>query len=409
MTTPYPSSTRRLLQLDILRGIAILLVIFRHNIAEVNTRSRMLKPIAEALYSIGWTGVDLFFVLSGFLIGGLLFKEILDSGRLDVRRFLIRRAFKIWPSYMLLVAVVTIELIWRQGWAGGIQAILPNYLHLQNYFGSPRGFTWSLAVEEHFYLALPIFLIIVLSFRRGRGAIPAMPIAAVVVAIACLLLRLRLPATSFNRETNDWFLTHMWPTHLRMDSLFFGVLLAYFYHFHPRMMDRLGQYRVLLWIVGLALVAPSFRLDASNRFMSTYGFAMNYLGYGSILLAMLYTRPGAGVAGQIISSPPMRALAVVGTYSYTMYLWQYDLGRVPVEKFLYAFCRQHLHNGLYWVVLTASQITLTFIAGVVMAKLIERPALAVRERLFPSRTGSPALHQPAPEPPGFEPVMSGAN
>jgi peptidoglycan/LPS O-acetylase OafA/YrhL len=99
-----PKSGARLIQLDVLRGVAILMVLACH----FSTRTKL--PGAGALQIVHTTfmrldapGVDLFFVLSGFLVGGLLFGEIRARGSLDVKRFLIRRAFKIWPLYYLYV------------------------------------------------------------------------------------------------------------------------------------------------------------------------------------------------------------------------------------------------------------------------------------------------------------------
>lgn len=90
----------RLIQLDVLRGLAILLVLGDHYATSVD-ESRLgaghLQPLNAAMERFGWSGVDLFFVLSGFLVGGLLFSELKRNVRLDVRRFLVRRAFKIWP------------------------------------------------------------------------------------------------------------------------------------------------------------------------------------------------------------------------------------------------------------------------------------------------------------------------
>lgn len=98
----------RLIQLDVLRGIAIALVLFEHR---PNTPKGppgwidgLIAPISAAL----WTGVDLFFVLSGYLVGGLLISEMAKSGRIDLKRFWIRRGFKIWPSYYLYLAVLAI-------------------------------------------------------------------------------------------------------------------------------------------------------------------------------------------------------------------------------------------------------------------------------------------------------------
>src|SRR5262245_48091619 len=103
-----PARTRRL-ELDVLRGVAILLVLQHHPQLSPLWRSGILQPVALSLWRFSWSGVDLFFVLSGFLIGGLLLDELRRTGTLDVRRFFIRRAFKIWPSYFVLLAWLCLE------------------------------------------------------------------------------------------------------------------------------------------------------------------------------------------------------------------------------------------------------------------------------------------------------------
>jgi peptidoglycan/LPS O-acetylase OafA/YrhL len=103
-----------------------------------------------------WTGVDLFFVISGFLISSLLFKEITLSGTLDLRRFYIRRVLRILPTFYLYIAgtVVLFSVINKDFSAS---TIISELLFLQNYFTSFNEHTWSLAVEEHFYLFFLFF------------------------------------------------------------------------------------------------------------------------------------------------------------------------------------------------------------------------------------------------------------
>ena len=88
----------RLRELDFLRGIAIILVLFRHQV------------VSDFIGKMGWVGVDLFFVLSGFLVSGLLFKEYLKHGNIKPKRFLIRRGFKIYPVYYLFYIVFLIPI-----------------------------------------------------------------------------------------------------------------------------------------------------------------------------------------------------------------------------------------------------------------------------------------------------------
>jgi peptidoglycan/LPS O-acetylase OafA/YrhL len=129
----------RLVPLDALRGVAILLVLFTHTTVQPD-EAGVLRPALAYLRYLGPSGVDLFFVLSGFLVGGLLLREVQETGRLDVRRFLIRRGFKIWPSYFAFLAFVGVWAVAVEGNSirQGAWRLAPNVLHLQNYLGSPR-------------------------------------------------------------------------------------------------------------------------------------------------------------------------------------------------------------------------------------------------------------------------------
>src|SRR5579871_627813 len=179
---------QRLIELDFLRGIAILLVVGSHA-AMPSQAAGHLNSLVWTWQSWGWTGVDLFFVLSGFLIGGLLFREIKTYGRLDVPRFIIRRGFKIWPMYYVFLCLGFLVVMLKNhfSFAHTGHLFLPYLFHLQNY--DPNGlidrpreavamFTvnhaWSLAVEEHFYLLLP-FLLLWLGGTKGVSRLSWFP------------------------------------------------------------------------------------------------------------------------------------------------------------------------------------------------------------------------------------------
>jgi peptidoglycan/LPS O-acetylase OafA/YrhL len=392
MTTAKPLSVPtatggRMIQLDVLRGIAILLVLFRHTVLPWSYAGK-LQPLMYHLYCLGWTGVDLFFVLSGFLIGGLLFNEIKHTGKLNVKRFLIRRGFKIWPAYIVFMTFVFLVLARhnsiRETWC----LTWPNWVHLQNYFGTTRGHTWSLSVEEHFYLLLPVFLLLVIPYRRPDGSMPAIPIAAVTLIVVCTTLRIlinpRLPLTWLNMIA---------PTHMRIDSLFFGVMLAYFYHLHPRALARFSRHRFGLILLGLALISPMAFIDQLNSpFVYTIGFTMLYLGYGCILLAFVHTKPGDGLLGKAMRSPIAAALAWIGVFSYSIYLWQSEVAQQFTLRLL-----PHLPQkpvSLLWLITTLLDVGGAILFGALMAKLIEMPVLSLRERLFPRQER--AVPKPAP-------------
>src|SRR6478736_4827180 len=140
----------RLKELDFLRGIAIILVLLRH------------IPPFNFTHNIGWIGVDLFFVLSGFLVSGLLFKEYLKFGDIRPKLFLIRRGFKIYPIYYLFYIPYLAPIIMERGWSClAERGFLSDMTFTQNFInglGWANKASWSLAVEEHFYFGLSFFL-----------------------------------------------------------------------------------------------------------------------------------------------------------------------------------------------------------------------------------------------------------
>src|SRR5262249_876999 len=131
---------------------------------------------------------DLFFVLSGFLVSGLLFKEYKRHGDVRLGRFLVRRGFKIYPAfYVFLLATSLAVLLGGQALDG--LAFLCEALFVQNYGPNLKDHTWSLAVEEHFYLLLCLFFWLRLRRRHARPFAP-LPALFLLVALACLGLRL---------------------------------------------------------------------------------------------------------------------------------------------------------------------------------------------------------------------------
>jgi len=137
----------RLRELDFLRGIAIILVIFRHQL------------LFDFLKTMGWIGVDLFFVLSGFLVSGLLFKEYQKFGSINAKLFLIRRGFKIYPIYYLtLIGYILPRILLHKL---DLTKVFYDLIFIQNYalgWGYLYTASWSLAVEEHFYFGLALLL-----------------------------------------------------------------------------------------------------------------------------------------------------------------------------------------------------------------------------------------------------------
>lgn len=354
-------------------------------------RHAIIDPRAAGLFRVpatlwnrfGWAGVDLFFVLSGFLVGGLLFKELSTTGRLDVKRFIIRRGFKIWPSYYLFLAVLCIWTLCHEKatTAATLHAVLPGLLHFQNFTMTGEQ-SWSLAIEEHFYLLLPLTLLFLLRWSRLRD-VSAIPGIAVSVMVCCLAYRSVVGAY----HPNNFALLY-YPTQSRIDSLFCGVLLAYFYYFRPAFFATLGRYARILFIPALILLLPfSVLLIEQKPFVMTQGFTIVYLCFGCILAAeMDRSVPSIG-RDKFYAHPFVRFIAWIGTYSYAIYLWHLYIAILLKEWWPHSFLRSFNPTAI-WVCTMLVYFSITMVVSVALSKLIEFPALRIRDRLFPARASA---------------------
>ena len=360
--------------LDILRAVAVLLVIGRHLQPCPPELNAALSGFTTHWRMGGWIGVDLFFVLSGFLVSGLLFKERQRYGTLSPKNFLLRRGLKIYPAfYAMLAATVAVRLVTGKGVP--LAGLLREIFFVQNYGPGLQGHTWSLAVEEHFYLLL--LLVLFVGMRRERSDSGARPFAwlprfFVTVALLCLGLRLYVHFTT-PYFTNH---THQFPTHLRIDSLLFGVLLSYFYHYHAGVWRVwTARYRGAWAILGVALLLPPFFVPVEqSNWLSNIGFTMLYMGSGLLLCALADVTPPDNWL--------VRGVAFVGARSYSVYLWH-----VAVMTWL----GNGLRGRVGWYAYALVSVLGALAVGIVAAQLLEVPVLRLRDRIFPSRSQPVAI------------------
>ncbi len=359
----------RNLGLDLLRFVAVFLVLGRHLHLPQDA-----SPILETWKRGGWVGVDLFFVLSGFLVSSLLFKEQLRTGSIDIGRFLIRRGFKIYPAFWcMLTFTLTIQNL--QGTPPVRSALLGELLFMQNYLGGVWPHTWSLAVEEHFYLG--IALLFTLAMARGKTAsFGWIPIAFAIIAIVCLAARVAT-VTVYPVYLHQ---TYCAGTHLRVDSLFFGVLLSYLYHFHEldRRLSSLPTW--LLISLGAVLFLPAFCFTLEEtKWLPVVWVIPLYVGSGAILLAALRLPASDNFT--------VRALAGLGAASYSVYLWH-----LPVGEWGFTFLAR-ITGWDNFPFYFFNYIIGSLVIGWLFSLAIEYPTLGLRNALFPtsSATIAPAV------------------
>jgi peptidoglycan/LPS O-acetylase OafA/YrhL len=360
----------RLAGLDVLRVFAVVLVMGRHMWSPPAEWPASARMALGMWHGGGWIGVDLFFVLSGFLVSGLLFSEFRRHGRISPLRFYARRAWKIYPPYFVMIAV-TVGLIWAQGGKFERMQLLAEVLFFQNYAPGLWNHTWSLAVEEHFYLLLPlVFLLVIRSQTNSRSSLRPVLLVGALVAACALILRMSAAAA----HPGFSLYAHLFPTQLRLDSLFFGVMLAYPYHFHrERFVGALRPWRGVLLVGGLVLLVPVFVLPLElNPLVYTLGLSVIYVGSGMLVVAASLC--------DVRRSRVLRAIAMMGTFSYSIYLWH-----MPVLGFVLPWLERANGRPLPYALGLTAYLVGSVAVGVAMARLIEVPALRFRDRHFQSR------------------------
>jgi peptidoglycan/LPS O-acetylase OafA/YrhL len=365
----------RIKRLDILRCVAILLVIAHHaNIFNLTTR-------------VGWVGVDLFFVLSGFLISGLLYSEYKKRQSVDFRRFFIRRGFKIYPPfYILVLATFVAQVILWHAPHQPFSSFLPEILFYQNYNFGIFTHTWSLAVEEHFYMALAVLIAILVRISPQRtDPFRAIPRIFVILAVACLSIRI---LTVHLYPVSSAFTPYaMNLTHTRIDGLFFGVFLGYLYHFRPEIIKNLLRHwsrRIILAVVTALLLSTCYWFSRDDHFLLTFGLTLLYLGFGALLVLCLEVQDLLHARLAAFTETLGTASAYVGTHSYSIYLWH-----TPFLIVAPIFLRKVLGLQLHGWVLMGICLVGSCALGILLANLIEFPILHFRDRLFPKRQSSP--------------------
>jgi peptidoglycan/LPS O-acetylase OafA/YrhL len=367
-------SKPRLAGLDLLRLLAITLVLGRH-IPQAPETAGMWRAFFLTWQRGGWVGVDLFFVLSGFLISGLLFTEYASSGRISIGRFYIRRGWKIYPPFFTLMAF-TVVLHAAVGRPASGSALASEFLFLQSYWPGVWNHTWSLAVEEHFYFLLPLVLSAIAAVNR-RARRPLEPVVTFTACVLIYVFYLRL--ANWQNQPLYSHHTHLFPTHLRLDSLMFGVAMSYVYHFHKaRFVETLAPWRRFLIATGILLFVPAFVFQLETTpFIFTAGLTVFYIASAMLVSGvLLYRFPDRGI---------LVHLATLGSYSYSIYLWHMFVIGWAIPLFELGYDMQFPFS-VRLVLYVGGSLSL----GALMAKLIEVPALRVRDRWFPSRSsGAP--------------------
>jgi peptidoglycan/LPS O-acetylase OafA/YrhL len=296
---------------DGIRALAVIAVVLTHYGAYASMTDSALLPMVH-----GTTGVRAFFVLSGFLITGLLLREYRDSGGINYLDFLARRALRIVPLYFLFLSLVTL-LFFFGYWQTNPKGLPYAWLYAYNFvppalYAPLLAHTWSLAVEEHFYLLWPIALMLLLPRRR----------ALVGFTVVCALLSAAAYFV-FTRwlDLKGYFFDRWTP--VAAFSLLVGCLAALLVNFE-RTGDRIAaacQSRSYVAIGMMLFLTPTLiyfvPLLAHRVAPAHLALNLQSAGIAMLLVWLVFNQRSTVVAGL-----EMAPLKYIGKISYGIYIWQ---------------------------------------------------------------------------------------
>jgi peptidoglycan/LPS O-acetylase OafA/YrhL len=315
----------------------------------------------------GSLGVDLFFAISGFLICGLLLQEYQSHGGINLRRFYIRRCFRILPPYYAALAVFCALSIY--GVIHVNYAYLPScFLFYRNYkplgMDEQSGFYtahfWTLAIEEHFYLIWPILLIAVKPKRAGK--------VAFLLAVAVFMWRVLEGHFQWSATIlpSGNLLAH---TDTRIDALLWGCLAAIYFPKIRRYTERIRFSQLWLPILAILLVVEKLHPPGSIVLRAVLMPAL-------VLSTVIQPE---SFLGRILEWQPLRW---IGTISYSLYLWQ--------ELFLPAVAAENAHGAFHYLQQWPWNLVAMLISACLSRYALELPMIRLGHR-FSATVAGPGI------------------
>lgn len=338
--------------LDGLRAVAVLLVLYAH--LPLETINGFWKKM-ETAFQPGWLGVDLFFVLSGFLITRILLVDR-AKGR-PLKLFLFKRVLRIFPIYYLLIVVLLVlepgPYLW---WAAGyLSNVYVAYFGGEAGHSTPLNHAWSLAVEEHFYLVWPVIVMFApLTLVRWLAQLIG-PLVAVV--LAALFIGMKWPQAG----EAVYYLTPF-----RMLSLLAGAAIAFNEQALRQTVSRPAALAVVCFVAGIAIMVTALARGGDWLALA------KLIGIALISCSLLL----GGFVLQTTRFAPVLAnpvLAYIGKISYGLYLYHF-----PIYRALEIEPSPHARTD---IASFAAGIALTFVVASLSFYLIERPILKYKDKI----------------------------
>jgi peptidoglycan/LPS O-acetylase OafA/YrhL len=386
-----PSSERatHLSAIDGFRAIAILWVVGFHLLLyvgnfDIPTFLSIRNEIAVRWLRWGFHGVDIFFVVSGFIISHMLLTEWEKHGHISIKHFYIRRVLRLLPAYYVVLAIYAFVD------NGALPYVWANILYVNNMLPAEHLYmpwSWSLAIEEQFYIIFPFLLLILLRLKRGKI------LSALLLVLAAFAIRFYVtfthdipippphPFMDF-AKFSVFYETIYAGLHVRFGALAMGVLIALIYHSGSgkKLLERYAILRITLLLLSLCLLVPALVANEAAvtgdqlAFKSIFA-AYPYLFAAAIAYIILYSLTEKGRRSPIGKFLYSRCWYPIAQLSYSMYLI-HPIIILVFYKYMYHPAGQSL------AAITASWLIvfpLIILASAALYLLVERPIMNMRK------------------------------
>jgi peptidoglycan/LPS O-acetylase OafA/YrhL len=347
--------------LDLLRALAIIVVVIYH-------AGIFGFALPNHWHRFGWVGVDLFFVLSGYLIGGQLLAPLERGQNINFPRFFVRRALRILPAYFVILAIYfSLPSVREFPEISPLWKFLISVQNIGLHGGTAFSHAWSLAIEDQFYLALPLVLLVVGRWKRAGVIVPCVVVLGGIALRGFLAWRNPGDSGVSDRGFQLWI---YYPTWTRLDPLVFGVVLAAIEKFRSNWWERLMDAARWLWLPGLAAIVYGLYLGENDLTIATCIWQFPLIAFG--MAAFLV----CGVSPRL----PFRRIEVPGAAFFASIAYSVYLSHKLIIHAVIRFCSNH-NIALTSVSAILLVELLIYAAGLILFLSIERPFLQLRHRL----------------------------
>jgi peptidoglycan/LPS O-acetylase OafA/YrhL len=353
------NNPKRVFSLDTLRALAIILVLVCHLISRIGSQN-------STAYYFGTLGVEIFFVLSGFLIGGIIIKSFNEEDKFKIKKvknFWVRRWFRTLPNYYLVLIVsIIIYSVYYHSFILKDLSNLRYFIFIQNLTNPPGSFfsvSWSLAVEEWFYLLFPLILLVTSKFVKDKYKTL---ISAVSIFILSIIILKIVIALSF---TNLGFSSFQYMMPLRLDSIGFGILIAIIYSYRKELWDK---HKIKLFVIGSILFISTslyyyLVVLAENEGIIARIFFFDIL---SLSIAMLF--PFLYSLKRFKNKFISRLIVHISLTSYSIYLVHLIIILIVIKLPLSAISKLIISVGAIFIITT------------IQYRFFEKPMTSMREK-----------------------------